>query len=62
MVENDTVLFDIYFYMMQKDLENTSTFAFVSRMLREARDRRNRPGTKARRVDKDASFYQVWKW
>jgi hypothetical protein len=60
--ETDTVLFDTHFYMVQKDLEHTATFSFVRRMLREARDRRNTPGTLARRVEKDAYLFQFWKW
>ena len=60
--ETDTVLFDIYFYMVQKNLESTATFKFAKRMLREAKDRRNKPGTKARRVEKDAYAFQLWKW
>lgn len=62
LTETDTVLFDAYFYMVQKRLEHTNTFGFVSRMLREARDRRNTPGTKVRRVDRGAYFFQFWKW
>lgn len=60
--ETDTVLFDLYFYMVQKNLEYTATFRYLRRMLREARDRRNSPETKARRIEKDAYFFQFWKW
>jgi len=60
--ETDTVLFDLNFYMVQKDLEYTATFKFARRMLHEAYDRRNTPGTLARRVDKEAYLFQFWKW
>ena len=62
MVENDTVLFDLTFYLEKKGLTKTTTYKLALRMLKEATDRRNKPGTDVRRVDAQAYWFQFWKW
>ncbi|MFH8253243.1 hypothetical protein ACH3VR_22950 [Microbacterium sp. B2969] len=65
-VHYDTVLADVLSYMELNNVNTGPTFRFVSRMLRECRDRRSvEPwwGTKrARRVERGAASWQVWKW
>ncbi len=66
-VHNDTVLGDMLYYLMAKNLTGSRTYAFARRMLKEANDRRSngfwsQADTEARRVDSRAWWFQFWKW
>jgi hypothetical protein len=66
-VHNDTVLGDMMYYLMAKNLADTRTYAFARRMLKEANDRRSNgfwsnADTEARTVDSRAWWFQFWKW
>lgn len=66
-VHNDTVLGDIMYWLLARNQEDTRTYAFARRMLKEANDRRrngfwSNPGTEVRRVDSRAWWFQFWKW
>lgn len=49
-IENDTVLFDMAYYLEKKGFSRSRTFLYVKRMLQEARTRRNKKGKNARVV------------
>ncbi|HWL34896.1 MAG TPA: hypothetical protein VNQ77_01760 [Frankiaceae bacterium] len=59
---NETVLGDLMYWLAANGHAATRTYRFAARMLREANDRRARPGTEARVVDRDAWWFQFWKW
>lgn len=65
-VHYDTVLADMMAYMELNNATGGPTFAFLRRMVRESTDRRRVDpwwGTKrARRVERNAAFYEFWKW
>lgn len=65
-VHYDTVLADLMAYMQLNGATNGPTFKFIRRMVKESTDRRlNAPwwGTKrTRRVDRNAWWFQFWKW
>jgi Domain of unknown function (DUF4157) len=66
-VHNDTVLGDMIYYLKAKNLDNTKTYKFARRMLKEANDRRqngfwSRNDTEVRVVDRRAWWFQFWKW
>jgi len=66
-VHNDTVLGDLMYWLMARGLDDTRTYAFARRILKEANDRRRNgfwsaPGTEVRRVDSRAWWFQFWKW
>ncbi len=62
----DTVLADVQSYLNLRGDTDNPTYAFVRRLSREATDRRLVApwwGTKsARRVERDARWYEFWKW
>ncbi len=65
--EYDSVLSDIMMYMQLNNVPtNSPTFKFVRRLVKEAQDRRlKRPLwsiKRARRVDRNAWWFQFWKW
>ena len=64
LVHNDTVIGDILYYLLAKNLQHSSTYRFAVRMLGEANNRRRNPaqGVEARRVDRQARWYELWKW
>jgi hypothetical protein len=66
-LHNETVLGDIMYYLLANNLENCRTYKFAKRMLKEANDRRqngfwSNQGTNVRRVDRQAWWFQFWKW
>ena len=61
-VHNETVLGDLMYYLVARGLTGSRTFRFARRMLREANARRAAPGTDVRVVDRDAWWFQFWKW
>jgi hypothetical protein len=66
-VHNETVLADIMYYLRANNLQDSRTYKFARRMLKEANDRRrngmwSRTDTEVRRVDRGARWYQFWKW
>ncbi len=62
----DTVLADVLSYLNLRGDTNNDSYRFVQRMTREAADRRLVApwwGTKqTRRVERDARWYEFWKW
>ena len=52
-LENDTVLFDLVFYMSAYGVEDTKTFAFAEKMLKECTERRKQPGKEAEKLTSD---------
>jgi hypothetical protein len=68
-VHNETVLADVMYYLRAKGLDDSRTYRFARRMLKEANDRRRRgwwswswPGEQVRRVDSRAAWYELLKW
>lgn len=65
-VHYDTVLADMILYLQLNNIQGGPAFKFLRRLVRESNDRRLRDpwwGTKrARRVDPNASWWQIWSW
>jgi hypothetical protein len=64
--EYDAVVADSLLYLQQQGRTNTASFRFLRRLANEASNRRLvaawRGIKTARRVDRNASWFQFWKW
>jgi hypothetical protein len=60
--EYDTVVTDSLIYLEQQGKQGTDSYKFLIRIARELRDRRGGTLNLAARVDRNASWYEFWKW